>query len=541
MEGKEWSLEITIGKFDDPENQTQMPLKIDFAKDGHLGICGNVVCGKSTMIQTIMFALIQKFSPQAVSIYAIDFSSKMAQAFESAPQVGGVMLENDLEKIGKFFNMIESILEERKTIFKGGNYSQYVRVNGIKYPAIILIIDNYAAMKEKTGEAYEEMLIRLSREGVNYGIYLVVSGAGFGINDIPNRVGENLGTILCLALQDRFAYADLLHNMQIEVMPEIGLKGRGLAYYGKRILEYQTALAVPAENDYQRMEIIEGTCRTMADRWTGRPARRIPEIPEKPVWSEFIENDEFDNKAESNKYLPIGYDKANASIYGISLRYNYCWLVWGMKRTGKTNLMRVCIQSALLKESRLIIIDSPDKDYELYKKEENVTYAADEQEIYDAFVKLLPVFKERNKLKQSLLAQDLDEDEIFEIIAKEIPYFIFVADLTWFVPFIYGAKLDMRGFLENITDKGQLHNIYFISEVSLDKKDLAAGYPIFDHMAGYQTGIHLGGKVSDNPSLSYEYLSFMEQSKTRKVGIGQLPDSSWEETTSEIVIPLARR
>lgn len=538
---KDWSLEIVLGKFDDPENQRQMPLKVDFATDGHLAVCGNIVSGKSTLLQTMIYALIRKYSPEAVNIYAIDFSSKMAAAFEAAPQMGGVMLENDLEKISKFFNMMGSILEERKNLLKGGNYSQYVRVNGLIIPAIILVVDNYAAFKEKTEEAYEETMIHLSREGVNHGIYLVVSGAGFGMNDISNRVGENLNTTLCLALQDKFAYGDLLHNMQIEVLPEAGIKGRGLAYYGKRILEYQTALAVPAENDYHRMELIEKECQRMADSWTGKTARKIPEIPEKPVWSLFTQNDAFEKISASPEYLPIGYDGANADIYGIPLRQTYCWLIWGAKRTGKTNLMRVCIQAALQKDSQIILIDSPGKDYEIYKNAMNVTYAFDEQSTYDAMVGLLPEFKRRNQLKVSLLSQELDEDEIFDRMAEEKPYFIFIADLSWFVPLIYEAELDMRGFLENITEKGQLHNIYFISEMSLEKRDLVAGYPIYENIAGYQTGIHLGGKVSDNPVMTFEYLSFMEQSKAMKNGIGQLPDSALDNGTREVVIPLARR
>ena len=52
----------------------------------------------------------------------------------------------------------------------------------------------------------------------------------------------------------------MLHTNQIEVMPESGLKGRGLTDYEGRILEFQTALSVEAENDYERMEMIRARC-----------------------------------------------------------------------------------------------------------------------------------------------------------------------------------------------------------------------------------------------------------------------------------------
>lgn len=256
-------MNILLGQMDDPANQNQMPLEFDFAKNGHLAICGNVVSGKSTMMQTMFYALLQKYTPEAVNIYAIDFSSKMMSAFEAAPHVGGVMYEGEGDKISKFFNMIHTILEERKVLFRGGNYSQYVQVHGISMPAIVVFIDNYASFKEKTEEQYEEEVIQLSKEGVNHGIFLVISGNGVGMNDITARVFENMGTVLCLQLQDKYAYADLLHSNQIDVLPENGIKGRGLAFYGNEILEYQTALAIAAENDYQRMEKINKICMDM--------------------------------------------------------------------------------------------------------------------------------------------------------------------------------------------------------------------------------------------------------------------------------------
>ncbi|MGN0291478.1 MAG: FtsK/SpoIIIE domain-containing protein, partial [Lachnospiraceae bacterium] len=78
--GNTWSLDIVIGKMDDPENQNQMPLIVNFAEEGHVAICGNIVSGKSTMMQTMTYALIQKYTPEWVNIYALDFSSKMMAA-----------------------------------------------------------------------------------------------------------------------------------------------------------------------------------------------------------------------------------------------------------------------------------------------------------------------------------------------------------------------------------------------------------------------------------------------------------------------------
>ena len=202
--------------------------------------------------------------------------------------------------------------------------------------------------------------------------------------------------------------------------------------------------------------------------------------------------------------------------------------------------MKVCIQSALKRQSKVCVIDGPQQTLRAYKNEE-LTYCNNEDQVFDFFAQMLPEFKRRNQIKNQLLDQDYDEEEIFDIMSEEIPYFIFISDLSWFVPFIYEAEKDMRGFLENIIEKGKLHNIYFISELSLEKRDLASGYAIYEFFAGYEMGVHFGGKVSENPVLEFEYLPFAEQAKTEKPGIGQLPNVTDQEGTRKIVVPLARR
>lgn len=538
----EWRLAIPVGMMDDPANQNQMPLEIDFAKEGHVSIIGNIVSGKSTMMQTMAYALIQKYSPDMVNIYALDFSSKMMSAFEEAPHVGGVMYESDLNKIGKFFNMMHTVLYARKKLFKGGNYKQYVQVNGYVIPSIVIFIDNYSAFKEKTSEAYEEDVIRLSKEGISHGIFLVVSGAGYGMNDITTRVGENIGRALCLSLQDKYAYADFLHTMQIDVMPETGIKGRGLALYGTRVLEYQAALALEATNDYERMEAIRKICQKMKQAWKGKMAKKVPEIPEKPIWSEFCALDDFKEANETNELIPVGYDEANASVYSVNLRNIYCYLITGNARSGKTNYMKVFLQAILEKEDvHVCMMDSPKAEFKAYALEEKVDYCTTEEEVFEFFKKLLPEFKRRNVLKNQMLEQDKEEDEILECMMKETPYFIFISELNWFVPFIYQATLDMKGFLENILEKGRLHNIYFISELDMKNKSNLLGYQIYESFVSYKTGIHFGGKTAENSLFSFDYMSYVEQNKPEKVGVGQLPNATDKGSTKKVVVPRARR
>lgn len=71
------------GIYDDPENQAQLPLSVDFANGGHLAVCGSVVTGKSTFLQTLIYSLAVKYSPNVVNFYILDFSSGMLSSFEN--------------------------------------------------------------------------------------------------------------------------------------------------------------------------------------------------------------------------------------------------------------------------------------------------------------------------------------------------------------------------------------------------------------------------------------------------------------------------
>ena len=536
-----WSLDIPIGMADDPQNQAQFPLHLNFSEGGHHAVIGSVVSGKSTLIQTIVYGLVTKYTPDYLNIYALDFSSKMMSAFEGLVHVGGVMYEGDDEKIAKFFNMIEKILADRKKAFKGGNYSQYVQVHGVVYPAILITIDNFSAFMEKTKGIYENLIIQLSKEGVGHGIFLLLSAGGFGLNDIPNRIAENIKTVLCLELPDKFAYADVLHTLHIDVIPESGIKGRGLAVIDSRILEYQAALALEADDDYQRMEKISEVCTAMNQAWTGRPAQPVPEIPEKPTWEIFVDTEEVHKYEAEDHLLPVGYNSSNAEIYNIDLAKIYCYLITGAANTGKKNFMKIMIEAARLKNSQICVLDGSSMMH-IYAGQEDIIYVGNDEELFDYFHNTLtPEFVRRNAIKKQILAAGGEEEELYEHTRKETPVFIFIPDMVWFINTLYAPENSLKklnGFMETLTAKGRYHNIYFVGAMNINDKSMIAGYQAFINFVSYKTGIHFGGKVTQNNLLNFDYLSFKDQAKTEKAGIGQLPEINGEVPVQKIVVPL---
>ena len=92
---------------------------------------------------------------------------------------------------------------------------------------------------------------------------------------------------ICYEMPDEYEYKKVFHTNKIEVIPEAGIKGRGLVNIKGDILEYQTAIAVEALDDYSRLEKIDDLCNEMKLNWKGEGAKKIPTIPDKLQMDDF--------------------------------------------------------------------------------------------------------------------------------------------------------------------------------------------------------------------------------------------------------------
>ena len=560
-----WSLETVIGLYDDPEQQAQRPMHISFSDGGHMALCGQVVSGKSTFLQTMIFGLISRYSPQALQLYLLDFSSNLLGCFANAPHVGGIVTEVQEDRQEKFFHMLSTLMDERRTALQGGNFSQYVQAYGMKLPAILVVIDNFAGFRTKTNDKYDDVLLRLSREGVGYGIYMVVSGAGFGINDIPSRIGDNLRTIVSLEQPDKFKYMEIIRRTHLQLIPETNVKGRGLAVIDDRPLEFQTALCIEAEDDFSRGQKIAAVCDRMKAAWKGEPARRIPEIPENPTLRILEEDYRYRQALQDPERLPFGYFAQDASIASVSLRHTYCFMITGRARTGKTNLMRLLLHAAAAAQpdgnlqtagadaaeagtgaAQIVIFEKKTGSFTDFEKPAmaiGARYVSDSKEIYEYFSELLPEFARRNKIKRSLIEQGMDEDDVARRMMQELPIYLFIADMNDFMTMVYkrdqGAG-DVSGFLENIMEKGSLHNIFFFACLRVEDDMALRGYRAYNHFSSYKKGIHLGGNLQGQKIFSFQNVPYNQQSRAQKKGFGYMASDEEEGVGIDVVIPLAK-
>jgi len=550
LTGRHWTLEAFVGLCDDPVNQAQMPLMLDFADSGHCAVCGTVVSGKSTFLVTYLYSMVMRYPPNMVNIYALDFSSKMLSAFEGLAHVGGVLYEEDEEKIAKLFHMLGGMLEERKQIFRGGNYRQFIQAEAAKtgnvanasLPAVILVIDNYSAFRAKTDCAYDDFILKLAKEGVSCGIFLLATAGGFSTNEIPLRLSENFRTVLCLEMTDKYAYGDALRTLHFDVLPEENVKGRGLTKVGDSILEFQTALPLAAADDFARSDEIRRRCEALNAFWDGKWARKIPEIPQKPVWQEFAQMDDVLAMQREGDCIPIGYDQKDASIYGIDLRRTYTYLVSGRSRTGKTNLLRVLAMAGAGMDAEIVLIDYA-KEFTVLAGEVPVRHITSDQELFTYLLELQPEFKKRNQFKKECVESGDTDEDLYVHMKQNRKIFILIGNLTDFAEHVSHPDEGVDAlapFLTVLLERGAGHNVYWFAGFNPDDSAKAAGLGMYLSFTKYKTGIHFGGNVSAQRVLDFEYLPFNERSTVLKPGIGLLPMQEGD-STAKVVIPLYRR
>ncbi len=537
-------IEVVLGEYDDPKNQDKGNVIINFTESGHLGIYGLPGNGKTTGLQTILYSLIVNYNPDELWFYGIDFSGKSMWPFEKAPQCGGIIYEDDEDKIDKFFVMIESIITERKSILKGANYLQYnkTKSSGEKLTTIIIAIDNFGAFNGRTKEAYLENVIRISKEGTSLGIYLILTGNNISAAEISPRIADNLVQNICYEMPDEYEYKKVFHTNKIEVIPEAGIKGRGLVNIKGDILEYQTAIAVEALDDYSRLEKIDDLCNEMKLNWKGEGAKKIPTIPDKLQMDDFTTWKGYKEALESKYLLPVGLQHKDVSLYSLDLRNIYCYLVTGGYRTGKKNFLKVLMQVALEKDSKIAVIDSSGFGMKMKnnKHADRITYVYNDKEIFDYFNELMPEFIRRNNLKNNMLEEGMEESEIYERMCQEERIFICIPNLSWFIKSIYNSSYNLKSCLENIIEKGSLHNIYIVANLDIEDRIELDRYELFNLFVSYRTGIHFGGNIGENRFFNFDSLSYKEQGRLLRPGIGYTAGGI-ERGVNKIVVPLARR
>ena len=246
---------VVCGIVDMPDVQKQEPFTIDLVKNGHLAIYGSSGVGKSTLIQTILFSYALKYSPEQFNVFALDFDGGSLASVASMPHCAGYVSGDDDSQVEEVLNKIQAIIAKRRELFakqRCANFESFVMNEGNKLPIIALVLDNYAAFREKMYKS-EDQLVQLISAARSCGIYLIVTGSSKGA--IYYKVTEQISDRIVLNMNDSGTYRDIL-NVPTPIEPA-NVKGRALTVLNKKAVEVQFAVPFDCENESARITCIQ--------------------------------------------------------------------------------------------------------------------------------------------------------------------------------------------------------------------------------------------------------------------------------------------
>ena len=304
-------LNPVIGEYDDPFNQKQCALTVPLSKEGNCLVYGASGNGKTTFLSSLAYSLIHRHSVEELNMYILDFGAETLKAFEKAPSVGGVVTSADSEKVVNLFKLLKQELDKRKQLFAdfGGDYSSYIKSGQPSVPNIVVLINNYVGFSEQF-ENLEEAFGMLSRDGIKYGIYFIVTVSS--TNAMRYRYVQNFKQVFTMQLNDASDYSMVVGRTE-GVVPS-KFKGRGLAALD-RVYEFQTAFCSDVDDQYEYIREFCSNQRIHADKF----AKPIPVLPE------FVKADDMLNETITIKRIPFGIEKRsiNTAAVDISSKYIY--------------------------------------------------------------------------------------------------------------------------------------------------------------------------------------------------------------------------
>ena len=124
------------------------------------------------------------------------------------------------------------------------------------------------------------------------------------------------------------------------------------------MVEFQTALAVDAPDDYARAAALRRESDALRTAWPGRPARRVPGIPAAPTWRDLTAHEDYAAIQAAGVCLPFGYDLETAALWGVDLQTTFCFAAAGRACAGRGNALKILMRSAAAQKARIFVLSS---------------------------------------------------------------------------------------------------------------------------------------------------------------------------------------
>ena len=468
---KDKEIELVIGEYDDPDNQSQHLLTLSLSNDGNTLIFGSSGSGKELLITGILYSAITTYNPSEINFYIMDFGAGVLRMFERAPQVGNIIPEEDVERIDNLFKMLIVELDNRKELLSdyNGSYNFYKEHSNEELPMIVTIINNYEAFNEIYEDKYEDILTQLTREGSKYGIIFILSTSS--TTAVRYKMRQNFKCNLCLQFNETSDYLDVLSGVRNKVPSKI--YGRGLIELGT-VYEFQTAYAYKPEKLSEYIKTISSRLRSIC----GDSALKVPVLPE------VVSISDLESEINYLNQTPVGIYKDDLSIAKFNFKENAVSLIttldYYLGKNFFTALISILNQ---IPNQNVAVIDAA----KIYTSDDNIKNYVNAN--FDAVVdKIVQEYEEHNKKYQE---QNYDSNAL---TGFKKTTFIFLG-FSNFTSRVQEEKLDSLYKALSAAKDHQVNN-YIIVDYPDKLKDLAYD-DWYKSNVDQSQGIWIGNGISD--------------------------------------------
>lgn len=430
--GRKGLCTATVGLIDYVRTQEQKPLTIDFVKTGHIGLYGASGTGKTTFLQTLVYSLVceYRYTPEDLNIYALDFGGRNLGYLADLPHTGGVAFSDDENKVSETATVLRELIEERKHIFAKKNcstFADYRAVCDTSLPAILVLIDNFASLRDKYINIAEEFAEIIGNSST-YGVYFVITGSTR--NSIHYKVTEHISSYFTLRMNDPSNYFDI-HNVRPPIVPE-DISGRGITVINKEVVEFQTAVALDGGNEAERLAAIDQEYRKLADNWHGYTPARLccsggdtdDACEVRDYGLQVSRGIPLDPISEDNKNLVVGFSKSGALAYGVTLTQDYKVCICADEHEKLKGFYRhILTDMAKYNDRRIIFIDDSNASFKNIAEDCLLCWYINGTSELDSFIDEL-----KPQLNSRLENNDEQHEQMFIIFAEFNSFFSMMTD-----------------------------------------------------------------------------------------------------------------
>lgn len=370
---------IPIGIYDDPDTQSIHTLTIDISGRNTLIVGGSQI-GKTNLLLSIIRRVCSTMSVKDCAMYAMDFNVKAIKAMESLCSLGGVVTDDEEEKLKSLLRLLKQEIGNRKSLFAQNDARTFAAYHEMRHdlPAIIVMIDNYAVFHDLYEEAYGEELLILMREGPAYGISFIVTVQQMA--SMTYKKPYYFAERIVLPLSEQTEYSTILDGCRM-TLPDI--PGRVLVKIDKQIYQGQTYEAFSGKNEADRTNAIH---EFVAAHAQGVHVKAIPCVPD-VLTKRYLLDNYPDVFMQGVVPCAMEYDAVHPVCIDMNERGLIC--VISNDENRKRSFTKQIIRRTLTMKLRLYIFDSYYRPLKEFRGHPGVTrYSTSEADLENLFTNL---------------------------------------------------------------------------------------------------------------------------------------------------------